>query len=135
MDITPEEILYKIVKEVHYLHLLKIVHGDLKPTNVLDSSAKGDLGPMLKIADFGLRHHTNESGSVEQQFIPACTEGWYCPFDPIDGKGGRSLPFDIFPLAFLFGFVAAIKGRPSARKNLRGGHQTHQEKIQNYTNP
>jgi serine/threonine protein kinase len=87
MDITPEEILYKIVKGVHRLHLFKIVHGDLKPTNVLDSSVKGDLGPMLKIADFGLRHHTNELGSVEQQFLPACTQGWYCPFNPIDGKG------------------------------------------------
>jgi len=73
------------------------------------------VGPMLKIADFGLHHHTNEFGSVEQLFLPACTEGWYCPFDPIDGKGRRSLPFDIFPLALLFGFVAAKGVHPHGR--------------------
>ena len=107
--------LYQILKGVHHLHLLKIVHGDLKPTNILVSCPKGDLGSVFKVADFGLCHHTKEYGGNEQRFIPAHTEGWFCPFDPIDEKGQRSLPFDIFSLALLFGFVASKGVHPLGR--------------------
>ena len=115
IDIIPEEMLYQILKGVHHLHLLKIVHGDLKPTNILVSCPKGDLGSVFKVADFGLCHHTKEYGGNEQRFIPAHTEGWFCPFDPIDEKGQRSLPFDIFSLALLFGFVASKGVHPLGR--------------------
>ena len=107
MDISPKEILRQILKGVHHLQLLKVVHGNLKPTNILVSSPKGDLGSMFKVADFGLCHHAEENGGKEQQFLPAHTEGWFCPFDPMDEKRQRNLPFDIFPLALVFGFVAS----------------------------
>ena len=105
--ISPEEILRQILKGVHHLHLLKVVHGNLKPTNILVSCPKGDLGPMIKVADFGLCRHAKEYGSEEQRFLPASTEGWFCPFDPMDEKGRRTYSFDVFPLALLFGFVAS----------------------------
>jgi len=117
INISPNDVLSQIVKGVHHLHLLKIVHGDLKPSNVLVSFPKGDLGPMVKVADFGLCHHGKDSDSKEQQFLPACTEGWMCPSDPIDEKGKRSYSFDIFPLALLFGFVA-LKGVHPYGSNL-----------------
>ena len=63
INISLEEVLHQIVKGVHHLHLLNIVHGDLKPSNVLVSFPNGDLDPMLKVADFGLCHNANESGS------------------------------------------------------------------------
>ena len=107
IDIRPEEILRQILKGVHHLHLLKVVHGNLKPSNILVSCPKGDLGPMIKVADFGLCHHTKEYGGNEQRFLPAYTEGWFCPFDPMDEKGRRTYSFDIFPLALLFGIVAS----------------------------
>lgn len=117
VNISPKEVLHQILKGVHHLHLLKIVHGDLKPSNILVSFSKGDLGPMIKVADFGLCHHAKEYGDKEQRFFPACTEGWFCPFDPIDEKGQMNYFFDIFPLALLFGFVAA-KGVHPYGKNL-----------------
>ena len=48
------EVLRQIAKGVHHLHLLDIVHGDLKPSNILVSYSKGDLKPMMKLTDFGL---------------------------------------------------------------------------------
>lgn len=108
IDISPKEVLRQIVKGVQHLHLLKIVHGNLKPSNILVSCPKGDVGPMLKVADFGLRHALHsEWGRKEVRFIPASTEGWVCPFDPMDEKRQRTYSFDIFSLALLFGFVAA----------------------------
>ena len=108
INISLKEVLRQIVKGVQHLHLLKIVHGNLKPTNILVSFPKGDLGSMLKVADFGLRHALrSECGRKEVRLIPASTEGWMYPFDPMDEKRQRTYSFDIFPLALLFGFVAA----------------------------
>ena len=111
------EILHQIAKGVHHLHLLDIVHGDLKPSNVLVSCSKGDLKPMMKLTDFGLRHVVQRDCSTgEKQFRQATTKGWFCPADQVDGQ--LSPPFDIFPLGNLF-YYTASKGTHAFGSSLR----------------
>ena len=74
------DVLRQVLNGISHLHLLKIVHGDLKPTNILISIPFGAVGPMIKLTDFGLRHR-NKSFSLngDQEFSIACTEPWKAP--------------------------------------------------------
>ena len=69
------EVLRQIVRGVTHLHLLNIVHCDLKPKNILISLPKGYLQPMMKLADFGLRHVVNNTESDSKQFRLASSKG------------------------------------------------------------
>ena len=105
-------VLMQISNGLQYLHSQNIVHGDLKPNNVLISHPKGSLNPALKLADFGLSHavrNKDDSGYEENQFRPAFSNGWMCPFDAAGDDGKWELSFDVFPLGVLFAF-AALKG-------------------------
>jgi len=110
------EIMRQIVRGVHHLHLLKIVHSNLKPTNILISYPKGDLGPIVKVADFGLSH-ASDNGE-EQRFLPACTEGWFCPSDPVDENGRRNSLSDIFAVGLLLGVIASKGSHLAHGKDL-----------------
>jgi len=100
--------LCQIVTGVEHLHLLKIVHGDLKPTNIIIPYPKGALYAQLKLADFGLYHSldTSESDSGEKRFLPAATDGWFGPSDAVDENGNRDFNFDIFPLGCILALSA-----------------------------
>ena len=112
--------LKQITKGLNHLHILGIVHGDLQPSNILISQPSGDLGPSLKLADFGLSHaygREYDPNHTERRFRPAFTEGWICLSDPIDEDGERELSSDIFPLGVLYAFVA-LKGVHPFGKDL-----------------
>ena len=94
------EILRQITKAVDHIHHFNAVHGDLKPKNILISAPRGDSGPMIKLADFGLLHAY--SSGKEKQFISAFTKGWMCPTDGLNEEGKRRPSFDIFALGLLF---------------------------------
>ena len=113
IDISPVEIMRQIVRGVHHLHLLKIVHGNLKPSNILISYPKGDLDPVVKVADFGLSHASNDG--EEQRFLPACTDGWFCPSDPVDENGKRNSLSDIFAVGLLLGVIASKGSHPHGK--------------------
>ena len=101
--------LKQITKGLNHLHILGIVHGDLQPSNILISQPSGDLGPSLKLADFGLSHaygREYDPNHTDRRFRPAFSEGWICLSDPIDEDGERELSSDIFPLGILYAFVA-----------------------------
>jgi len=99
----PVNILHQITKGVRHLHLLKTVHGNLKPSNVLISYPSGDLEPMVKVADFGIRHAVRDPNAITQ-FRLAFTQGWMCPTDAQDPIASS---FDIFPLGCLYAFTAS----------------------------
>ena len=97
-------VLYQIMSGLNQLHALGIVHANLKPSNILVSFPKGDgTEPMIKLADFGIRHAVRDEATGLTQFRPVTTEGWMCPADSQDPI---SPSFDIFALACLFVFVA-----------------------------
>ena len=98
-NISHLEIIRQITKGLHHLHLLDIVHGNLKPTNVLVSYPRGALKPMIKLVDFGLLHRDTF----------AFTEGWMCPFDCRDPV---TLPFDVFSLGCLTAFIVSNGTHP-----------------------
>ena len=97
------EVLKQVTTGLEYLHSLNIVHGDLKPTNVLISYPIRNLSPLMKLTDFGLRHiQRNETGlqDDDQWFQPAHTKGWNCPYDKVNEAA-----FDLFPLGCLWFFT------------------------------
>jgi len=73
------EVLVQVLKGVEHLHLLNIIHGDLKPTNILISIPSGAVGPMIKLTDFGLRHCFSSFGDQNREFTAACTKSWKAP--------------------------------------------------------
>ena len=103
-DISHLEIIREITQGVHHLHLLGVVHGNLKPSNVLISYPRGALKPMIKLTDFSLRRVVRDQIT---QF--AFTEGWMSPFDARDPV---STSFDIFPLGCLFVFTVSNGTHP-----------------------
>ena len=95
-------VLHQITSGLNQLHSLGIVHGNLKPSNILVSFPKGDTNePMMKLADFGIRHAVRDEATGLTQFRPVTTEGWMCPTDPQDPN---SPSFDVFSLACVFVF-------------------------------
>ena len=75
-------VIRQITEGLNQLHSLGIVHGNLKPSNILVSFPKGDgTEPMMKLADFGIRHAVQNEATGVTQFRLVTTEGWMCPFD------------------------------------------------------
>ena len=111
------EILRQITDGVDHLHNpdLKIVHGDLKPSNIMISFRFGNMEPLFKLADFGLRHIVTEGGNdssilgndQNKLFRPAHTKGWFSPFDL-----ENNVLFDIFSLGCLFVFILKLGLHP-----------------------
>jgi serine/threonine protein kinase len=58
MDETPEMFIWHVLKHLsnglHFVHSAGVVHGDLKPANILLTPAReGQMFPLPKLADFG----------------------------------------------------------------------------------
>ena len=44
----------QLARALDYIHALGLVHGDIKPSNVLVTRGEGDAAPQAKLIDFGL---------------------------------------------------------------------------------
>ena len=91
--------LRQILFGIDHLHSMKIVHGDLKPSNILVSQPLGRLKPQMKLSDFGLRHVIKEDRHKlipieNKRFRAAHSKGWMCPTDSEDDPA-----FDVFSFA------------------------------------
>ena len=101
-------VLYQITAGLNQLHSLGIVHGNLKPSNILVSFPKGDTNePTMKLADFGIRHSVRDEATGLTQFRLVTTEGWMCSTDKQDPI---SPSFDLFSLGCICGFII-LNGR------------------------
>ena len=105
-DKNPRAILNQISLGLEHLHTLKIIHGNLHPSNVLVSRASGTARPSIKLAEFGLRYRKPSSGSdcltleeEHQQQLLALRSSWLSPDRKLTAAS------DIFILGLLFCFV------------------------------
>ena len=104
-DSSHVPVLYQITAGLNQLHSLGIVHGNLKPSNILVSFPKGDgTEPMMKLADYAIRHAVRDETTGLKHFRLVTTEGWMCPSDTQDPIQPS---FDVFSLACVFAFVAS----------------------------
>ena len=116
------EVLSQITTGIDYLHQLGVVHGNLKPSNILVSYPRGALQlPIVKLTDFGLLRRVK--GNVIAQFETAFTEGWMCPFDSRDPVASS---FDVFPLGCLFGFTVSNGTHPFGTDPITAISNRHQ---------
>ena len=87
MDIAvsfdPKRALRQITSGLQHLHALKIVHRDIKPQNILVSSAKNSQNHRMLISDFGLckRLEVDQTSFMPTAFgaMAAGTVGWRAP--------------------------------------------------------
>jgi serine/threonine protein kinase len=92
-------LLYRLFKGVAYLHSRGILHGDIKPANVVLMNSDID-DPHPAIIDFGHAADLSAGGECNCQLMT-------CAFSAPDvlGLGAHSLPSDIWALAATVYFV------------------------------
>jgi serine/threonine protein kinase len=106
-----KEILHQITAGLAHFHLLKFVHGNLKPTNILISIPSGTMKPVMKLADFDHSRNKKGLGGLTQSFFSSAndqyrlvyTRGWIAP-ETIT-KDICNASSDIFLLGLLFAFT------------------------------
>ncbi|MEM6990030.1 MAG: protein kinase [Myxococcota bacterium] len=109
---TIVEVVVQLARALDYIHALGLVHGDIKPSNVLVTPAKGDGPPQAKLIDFGLARMlrgteaATETGPDGEGIMVLGTPGFSAP-EKVKGRppDARS---DIYSLAATI--YAAIRG-------------------------
>jgi len=111
-------VIQQITSGLNQLHSLGIVHGNLKPSNILVSFPKGDTNePMMKLADFGIRPVVRDAATGNTRFRLVTTEGWMCP---TDSQNPIRPSFDIFSLGCVCGFIALNGFHPFGTDPISG---------------
>jgi len=118
------ELFVQLARALDYIHALGLVHGDIKPSNVLVARIDADGQPQAKLIDFGLGRMLPdpteipvvESESDDESIMVLGTPGFSAP-EKVRGQltDARS---DIYSLAATL--YAAIRGqRPFPGKSFR----------------
>jgi len=105
----PADSLQQISSGLAFLHSLNIVHGNLKPSNILASFLTGNNPPKMKLADFGLCHinkNWNQTFFGNKE-MAAYTSEWGPP------ESILSPAFDVYSLARVFCFVLLKDSYPT----------------------
>lgn len=94
--------LFQLLRGLHYCHVRKILHRDLKPQNLLISE-NGE----LKLADFGLaRAKSVPTHSYSNEVVTL----WYRPPDVLMGSTEYSTSLDMWGVGCIF--VEMLTGKP-----------------------
>ncbi|MCA9705430.1 MAG: protein kinase [Myxococcales bacterium] len=118
------EILVQLARALDYLHALGLVHGDIKPSNVLVCRPEGGGTPQAKLIDFGLARMLREPEPVPSDDLPGGapimvlgTPGFSAP-EKVRGQApdGRS---DIYSLAATIYAAARGGQKPFAGKTFK----------------
>jgi serine/threonine protein kinase len=89
-------IVRHLCSAVSYLHKNGVIHGDIKPCNVL-VSADGT----VKLTDFGLAHWIWRSGLGKSPALRCCTPAYTAP-ELLSGEASPSPATDIYSLGVTF---------------------------------
>ncbi|ORY07687.1 hypothetical protein BCR34DRAFT_666300 [Clohesyomyces aquaticus] len=103
------------------IHELVIVHGDLKPLNVLVFSNTSHKVPFVaKLADFGLSVHEVHSASDDSVTIAGTSIDWCAPEIILGATLSTSqlIKADNFSYGLMLLSLNCLNGRPPIRKNL-----------------
>lgn len=110
---TIVEVVVQLARALDYIHALGLVHGDIKPSNVLVTLPRSEEGlPQAKLIDFGLARMlrgsdlTAETGPDGEGIIVLGTPGFSAP-EKVRGKP-TDVRSDIYSLAATI--YAAIRG-------------------------
>lgn len=99
------EMLRQVTTGLDHLHRLKIVHRDIKPTNILISAPVG-FNPILKLADFGISkalQSDRDNFTNTNKINPNGTSGWMAPEVYETDKCDSMV--DIFALGLIFVYI------------------------------
>jgi len=102
---TMIEMMEQVTLGLKYLHVNKILHGDLKPQNILISIPNGSK-PKMKLADFGHCMQMDDKGETIIPWRGPSSLGWqppeaYCEYER---SFIISYPLDVFSLGCVFGY-------------------------------
>ncbi|EYB99129.1 hypothetical protein Y032_0125g1300 [Ancylostoma ceylanicum] len=107
---TSTELLRQATEGLAHLHIMQIVHRDMKPQNVLLSTA-GTRGVRAVISDFGLCKRVQPGRhSLSKRSGLAGTDGWIAPEALVSES--TSFPVDVFSLGCIFYYVLSNGDHP-----------------------
>ncbi|EGT39975.1 CBN-IRE-1 protein [Caenorhabditis brenneri] len=113
VSLTLKEILSQATDGLAHLHASKIVHRDMKPQNVLITTASQRGKMRAVISDFGLCKRVQPGKNSISRGIAsglAGTDGWIAPEVLISAS--TSYPVDIFSLGCIFYYVLSSGTHP-----------------------
>lgn len=113
-EVDKVSLLKQTVDGIGFLHTREIMHGNLKPSNILiDWQGQGKAS--VKIADFGLTRMVPEGmGSLSIHTAAFGTEGWASPevyrrfIQHVKARPGHYLVFAVSILQFLFFYILQL---------------------------
>lgn len=134
-----KDILLQATKGLHFLHENGIVHGNIKPTNILfisqpASSATNNNKPTIKLSDFCLRRTLMIEKEQKDTFVPldmgkvvgkkknssssirfdeqSMNKGcWISPESYQPGDDDNNFKIDIFSLGLVFFYILTVGGK------------------------
>jgi serine/threonine protein kinase len=105
---SDEQFCFQLISGLEYIHQQNLVHGSIKPTNILIASSQD---PQIKLSDFGLTTSSLNYGHSTKRLIRGflSSEYWLAPefLDSSDGKFTKEC--DIFAAGSVF-FYFLSKG-------------------------
>jgi serine/threonine protein kinase len=107
---SDEQFCFQLISGLEYIHEEKLVHGSIKPTNILISSRKD---PQIKLSDFGLTttSRLNEGHTTQGSICGFLSSRyWFAPELLDNGQNEPTEESDIFAAGSVF-FYFLSKGR------------------------
>nr|GME11605.1 mitogen-activated protein kinase kinase kinase 18-like [Ipomoea batatas] len=105
-EVLAKIFIYQLLKGIHYMHTLGIIHCDLKPGNVLLFPGKFHGLKRLKLCDFGLAKFSDEKNVYRDSHRGTLL---YAPPECVAGKSYTAAK-DIWALGCIF--VEMVTGKP-----------------------